>query len=76
MQGIIKFLTGKRTIIVTLCGGILAMLPEWAASLPEGVGMFDAVISLAQKFWVPVATIFGALKVNNLINSNGGTGGG
>jgi hypothetical protein len=53
-------------------GGIFAVMPEWAEGLDPMAGTLDIIISWVQTFWPSLAIIFGALKVNRLINTNGG----
>jgi hypothetical protein len=68
----LAFLTGKKTILVAVFGGIFAMMPEWAASLDPGASTVNVIVSWVQTFWPSLAVIFGALKVNRMIDSNGG----
>ena len=67
MDKVLGFLTGKRTILIAVAG-ILSFLPEWADTLPAGSGVFAVVASFVQAFWAKFAIIFGALKVNRVIN--------
>lgn len=72
MDKFLAFLTGKKTILVAVFGGIFAVMPEWAGSLPEDASLVDVLVSWVQNFWPSLAIIFGALKVNRLIGTNGG----
>ena len=71
MSKFLAFLVGKKTILVAVFGGVFAMMPEWAEGLDPAAGTLDIIISWVQTFWPSLAIIFGALKVNRLIASNG-----
>jgi hypothetical protein len=73
MQKFLGLLTGKKTIIVTFFGGILAAMPEWASALPPDASVLMVITSWVQAFWGPLAIIFGALKVNRAINGGAPT---
>ena len=63
------WIIGKRTIFVALGGGFLAALPDWVQSMPADSSVLEWIVSFAKTFWPALSIVFGALKIERLINA-------